>query len=342
MAIQMGAEEARQDLNIMTGTFSLNNHYDTMLFDSGADYSFVSTTFVPLLDLEPNSLGFSYEIEIASGQLVEINKVIRNCKLKIEWHTFDIDLTPFRHGSFDVIIGFDWLSRHRAELVYHERVDRIPLPHGLPPSREVKFRIDLIPGARPVAKSPYRLGLTKMEELSNQLKELQDKGFIRPSSSPWGAPILFVKKKDGSSGCLQRSRYFSKIDFQSGYHQLRVHEDNIPKTAFRTRYGHFVFTIMPFGLTNSPVLFMDLMNRVCRPYLDKFVIVFIDDILIYSKTKEEHEMHLGLILDLLKKGKLYVKFSKCEFWLREVQFLGHVVNSDGIHVDPNKIEAVKN
>ncbi|GJZ96738.1 reverse transcriptase domain-containing protein [Tanacetum coccineum] len=130
MAIQMGAEEARQDLNIMTGTFSLNNHYDTMLFDSGADYSFVSTTFVPLLDLEPNSLGFSYEIEIASGQLVEINKVIRNCKLKIEWHTFDIDLTPFRHGSFDVIIGFDWLSRHRAELVYHERVDRIPLPHG--------------------------------------------------------------------------------------------------------------------------------------------------------------------------------------------------------------------
>ncbi|GJY53956.1 putative reverse transcriptase domain-containing protein [Tanacetum coccineum] len=134
----------------------------------------------------------------------------------------------------------------------------------------------------------------------------------------------------------------SSIDLRSGYHQLRVHEDDISKTAFRTRYGHFEFTVMPFGLKNAPAVFMDLMNRVCRPYLDKFVIVFIDDILIYSKTKEEHEMHLGLILDLLKREKLYAKFSKCEFWLQEVQFLGHVVNEDGIHVDPSKIKAVKN
>ncbi|GJX26931.1 putative reverse transcriptase domain-containing protein [Tanacetum coccineum] len=195
-AFVMGAEEACQDLNIMTGMFSLNNHYDTMLFDSGADYRFISTTFVRLLDIEPSSLGFSYEIEIASGQLVEINKVIHDCKLKIEWHTFDIDLIPFGHKSFDVIIGIDWLSRHRAEIVYHERAVRIPLPYGemlrvygewpekkvfpddlsgLPPSQEVKFRIELIPGAMPVAKSPYRLGPTEMEELSNQLKELQDK-----------------------------------------------------------------------------------------------------------------------------------------------------------------------
>ncbi|GKB24156.1 putative reverse transcriptase domain-containing protein [Tanacetum coccineum] len=141
---------------------------------------------------------------------------------------------------------------------------------------------------------------------------------------------------------LQGSQYFSKIDLRSGYHQLRVHEDDIPKTAFRTRYGHFEFTVMPFGLTNAPAVFMDLMNRVCRPYLDKFVIVFIDDILVYSKTREEHEVHLGLVLELLKKEKLYAKFSKCEFWLREVQFLGHVINGDGIHVDPSKIEAVKN
>ncbi|GKB63659.1 putative reverse transcriptase domain-containing protein [Tanacetum coccineum] len=208
-----------------------------------------------------------------------------------------------------------------------------------------------------------------LEELSGQLKELQDKGFIRPSLSPWGAPILFVKKKDGSFRMcidykelnkltvknrypllriddlfdqLQGSQFFSKIDLRSGYHQLRVHEDDIPKTAFRTRYGHFKFTIMPFGLTNAPTVFMDLMNRVYRPYLDNFVIVFIDDILIYSKTREEHVEHLRLVLGLLKKEKLYAKFSKCEFWLREVQFLRHVINGDGIHVDPSKIEAVKN
>ncbi|GKD45031.1 putative reverse transcriptase domain-containing protein [Tanacetum coccineum] len=141
---------------------------------------------------------------------------------------------------------------------------------------------------------------------------------------------------------LQEDNRDNKIDLRSGYHQLRVHEDDIPKTAFRTRYGHFEFTVMPFGLTNAPAIFMDLMNRVCRPYLDKFVIVFIDDILIYSKTQEEHVEHLRLVLELLKKEKLYAKFSKCEFWLREVQFLGHVINGNGIHVDPSKIEAVKN
>ncbi|GJY00518.1 putative reverse transcriptase domain-containing protein, partial [Tanacetum coccineum] len=213
---------------------------------------------------------------------------------------------------------------------------------------------------------PYRLAPSELEELSGQLKELQDKGFIRPSSSSWGASVLFVKKKDGSFRMcidyrelnkltvknrypllriddlfdqLQGSQLFSKIDLRSGYHQLRVHEDDIPKTAFRTRYGHFEFTVMPFVLTNVPSVFMDLMNRVCRPYLDKFVIVFIDDILIYSKTQEEHVKHLRLVLKLLKKKKLYAKFSKCEFWLREVQFLGHVINGNGIHVDPSKIEA---
>ncbi|GJR60313.1 reverse transcriptase domain-containing protein [Tanacetum coccineum] len=201
---------------------------------------------------------------------------------------------------------------------------------GLPPQRKVEFHIELIPGATPVTKSPYRLAPSEMQELSEQLKELQDKGFIRPSHSPWGAPMLFVKKKDVSMHLL------------SGYHQLRVHEDDIPKTAFRTRYGHFEFTVMPFKLTNAPAIFMDLMNRVCKPYLDKFVIIFIDDILIYSKTKEEHKVHLRLMLELLTKGKLYAKFSKCEFWLQEVHFLGHVVNQSGIHVDPSKIEAVKN
>ncbi|KAD5961162.1 hypothetical protein E3N88_12635 [Mikania micrantha] len=140
---------------------------------------------------------------------------------------------------------------------------------------------------------------------------------------------------------LQGSRHFSKIDLRSGYHQLRIHEDDIPKTAFRTRYGHYEFLVMPFGLTNAPAVFMDLMNRVCKPYLDKFVIVFIDDILIYSQNEEDHKQHLKLVLQLLAKEKLYAKFSKCEFWLKEVHFLGHVVNDRGIQVDPSKIEAVK-
>ncbi|GJR31392.1 putative reverse transcriptase domain-containing protein [Tanacetum coccineum] len=208
-----------------------------------------------------------------------------------------------------------------------------------------------------------------MKELSEQLQELSEKGFIRPSSSPWGAPVLFVKKKDGSFRMcidyrelnkltiknrylllriddlfeqLQGSSVYSKIYLRFGYHQLRIREEDIPITAFRTRYGHYEFQVMPFGLTNAPAVFMDLMNRVCKPYLDKFVIVFIDDILIYSKNKEEHGEHLKTILNLLRSEKLYAKFSKCDFWLDSVQFLGHVIDSSGVHVDPAKIEAIKN
>ncbi|GJR87526.1 putative reverse transcriptase domain-containing protein [Tanacetum coccineum] len=217
---------------------------------------------------------------------------------------------------------------------------------GLPPTRQVEFQIDLVPGAAPVARAPYRLAPSEMKELSEQLKELSDKGFIRPSSSPWGAPVLFVKKKDGSFRMcidyrelnkltvknryplpriddlfdqLQGSSVYSKIDLRSGYHQLRVRKEDIPKTAFRTRYGHYEFQVMPFGLTNAPAVFMDLMNR----------------------NKEEHEEHLKQILELLKKEELYAKFSKCEFWIPKVQFLGHVIDSEGIHMDPAKIESIK-
>nr|GEY74143.1 putative reverse transcriptase domain-containing protein [Tanacetum cinerariifolium] len=184
---------------------------------------------------------------------------------------------------------------------------------GLPPTRQVEFQINLVLGAVPVARDPYRLVPVEMQELSTQLQELYDRGFIRPSSSPWGAPVLFVKKKDGSFWvCIDyRSRVYSKIDLRSGYHQLRVREEDIPKTAFRTRYGHYEFQVMPFGLTNAPTIFIDLMNRVCKPYLDRFVIVFIDDILIYSKNRKEHEGHLKLILKLLKEEQLNAKFSKC-------------------------------
>ena len=188
-----------------------------------------------------------------------------------------------------------------------------------------------------------------------------DKGFIRPSTSPWGAPILFVKKKDKTLRLyidylqlnrvtiknrnplpriddlfdqLRGARVYSKIDLRTSYHQLRVREAAIPKTAFRTRYGPFEFTVMPFGLTNAPLAFMDLMHRVFQPYLYQFFVVFINDILIYSQSKEEHEDHLRVVLQLLRDHQLYVKFSKCEFWLIEVRFLGHVVSASGVSVDP--------
>ncbi|GJY22349.1 putative reverse transcriptase domain-containing protein [Tanacetum coccineum] len=177
------------------------------------------------------------------------------------------------------------------------------------------------------------------------VRQLADRGFIPLSTSPWGAPVLFVKKKEESfrmcTDCQELNK-LTKIDLRSGYHQLRVRGEDIPKTAFRTRYGHYEFQVMPFGLTNAPAVFMDLMNHVCKPYLDKFVIVFIDDILIYSHNKEEHANHLRIILELLKKEKLYAKFSKCDFWIYIVQFLGHLIDSQGLHVDPAKIEAVKN
>ncbi|GKB52069.1 putative reverse transcriptase domain-containing protein [Tanacetum coccineum] len=270
--------------------------------------------------------------EPTSGQLVEIDKVIKHCKLEIQGHVFDINLIPFGSGSFDVIIGMDWLSDHKAEIICHEKVVRIPLLDGnvlrvigerleekmrqlrsakakeqkqeeivvvrdfsevfsddlsgLTPIREIEFQIELVPRVIPVVKSPYRLTPSEMEELSGQLKELQDKGFIRPNSTHWGALVLFVKKNDGSFRMRIDYKELNKLPIKnhlrSGYHQLRVYEDDIPKTAFRTRYVHFKFTIMPFGLTNA------------------------------SATQEEHE------------------------------FFGHVINEDGIHVDPRKIEAVKN
>ncbi|GJZ53083.1 putative reverse transcriptase domain-containing protein [Tanacetum coccineum] len=387
-AFNGNAVEALQDPKVVTGAFSLKNQFATVLFDSGADFSFISTKFAPLLNVEPCIVNPVYAIEIADGKSVEVDRIICDCKLELGNSLFTIDLIPLGHRSFDVIVGMDWLSKNKAVIVCHEKVVEIPIEEGgmlrvhreriwkaakalmnakvdeprindipvvrdftdvfledllcLPPQRQVEFHIDLVPRATPVTKSPYRLAPSKMQELSEQLQELQDKGFIRPSHSPWGAPVLFVKKKDGSFCMCIDYRELNKITIKNRYHQLRVHEDDIPKTAFRTRYGHYEFMVMPFGLTNAPAVFMDLMNRVYKPYLDKFVIVFINDILIYSKSKEEHEVHLKLVLELLRKEKLYAKFFKSEFWLQEVYFLRHVVNQSGIHVDPSKIKAVKN
>ena len=238
---------------------------------------------------------------------------------------------------------------------------------GLPPDREVEFTIDLIPGTEPISIPPYRMAPAKLRELKAQLEELLSKGFIRLSISPKGTPVLFLKKKDGSLRLcidykqlnrvtirnqyplprinelfdqLQGSRVYSKIDLRSGYHQLRVQEGDVPKIAFRTHYGHYEFLVMPFGLTNAPVAFMDLMNRVFQSYLDRFFIVFIDDILVYLGSLEEHSEHLRTVLQTLRERQLYAKLSKCRFWLDKVAFLGHVISAKGVSMDPQKIEVV--
>ncbi|GJW79917.1 putative reverse transcriptase domain-containing protein [Tanacetum coccineum] len=307
------------DSNVVTGTFLLNNHYASILFDTGADRSFVSTTFSSLIDITPTVLDYYYDVELADG---------KDHVFLAHVTTKEIEDKSEEKRLEDVPIIQDFPEVFPEELP------------GLPPTRQVEFQIDLMPGVAPVTRAPYQLASSEMKELSEQLQELSDKGFIRPSSLPWGAPVLFVKKKDGSFRMcidylelnkltvknryplpriddlfdqLQGSSVYSKIDLRSGNHQLRVREQYIPKTAFRTRYGHYEFQVMPFGLTNTPEVFMDLMNRVCKLYLDKFVIVFIDDILIYSKDKKEHEEHLKAIMEFLKKEELDFKFSKCEF-----------------------------
>ncbi|GJU93487.1 putative reverse transcriptase domain-containing protein, partial [Tanacetum coccineum] len=378
--------------------------------DSNVMTGFVSTAFSSQMDITPSTLDHYYDVELADGRIIGLNTILRGCTLNLLNHPFNINLMPVELGSFDAIIGMDWLAKYQAIIVCAEKIVCIPwgnetlivygdgsnrghkarlhiisysktqeymlkgcpvfLAHvttkevkdklekkrledvpivrdfpevfpkdllGLLSTRQVEFQIDLIPGAAPVARAPYRLAPSEMKELSEQLKELSDKGFIRPSSSPWGAPVLFVKKKDGSFRMcidyrelnkltvknryplpriddlfdqLQGSSVYSKIDLRSGYHQLRVREEDIPKTAFRTRYGHYEFQVMPFGLTNAPAVFMDLMNRI-----------------FLEKNKQEHEEHLKLILELLKKEELYAKFSKCEFWIPKVQFLGHVIDN---------------
>jgi hypothetical protein len=253
--------------------------------------------------------------------------------------------------------------------IAQEYLDVFPedLP-GMLPDRDIEFIIELLPGTPPISKRPYRMRVNELVELKMQLVELQSQGFIRPSSSPWGAPVLFVKKKHGTQRmCVDyrslnevtiKNKYplpriedlfdemkgasvFSKIDLRSGYHQLKIRESDIPNTAFHTRYGLYEYTMMSFGLTNAPAYFMYLMNKVFMEFLDKFVVVFIDDILIFSKM-EEHEKHLRMVLEKLRSNQLYAKFSKCEFWLREVTFLGHVISARGILVDPSKVKDMLN
>ncbi|GJX75006.1 reverse transcriptase domain-containing protein [Tanacetum coccineum] len=402
------AEAAVKDNNVVNGTFLINNVYASVLFDTGADRSFVFYAFSKYIDVTLTTLDTNYDVELADGKSLTTKTILRRCTLNLQNYLFEINLLPIELGSFDVVVGMDWMAEHCAEVMCHEkyirvsykndmliiqsersgikiesrlevissirtqkyidqgcqvfliqmmkeektliperRIEDVPIVRdfpevfpedlpGLPLTRQVEFHIELIPGAAPVARAPYRLAPAEMKELAEQLKELSDKGFIRPSSSPVGEQPILVCQKE------RMILFECVVDYRSGYHQLRVREEDIPKTAFRTRYGHYEFRVMPFGLTNAPAVFMDLMNRVCKPYLDKFVIVFIDDILIYSRNEKEHEEHLKTILEMLKKEELYAKFSKCKFWINTVKFLGHVIDSSGIHVDPAKIEAVKN
>ncbi|GJY29506.1 putative reverse transcriptase domain-containing protein [Tanacetum coccineum] len=308
-AYVLGGGDANHDSNVVKGTFLLNNHYASMIFDSGADRCFVSTTFSTLLDITLDTLDVSYVVELADGRISKTNTILRGCTLGLFGHPFSIDLMPVELGSFDVIIGMDCLANHHAIIVCDQKIKEIE-------DKSEEKRLEDVPIVRDFPK-------VFLEDLSrlppSQQVEFQttwSQGFIRPSSSPWGAPVLFVKKKDGSFWMcinyrelnkltvknrypllrindlldqLQGSTVYSKIDLRSGYHQLRVREEDIPKTMFRTHYGHYEFQVIPFGLTNVPAVFMDLMNGV----------------------------------------------------LSKVQFLGRVIDSEGIQVDPTKIESIK-
>ena len=419
--------------DVVTGTISLFDTDAHVLVDSGATHSFISWEFIERVGIEMRPTECSMIVSLPTGNSLIANRVYRGSKVTIASHEFEADLIVLDIHDFDIILGMDWLTKHRATvdcyrkevhfsqpgepevifcgerkilstslisvmqankmlrkacqgyLVYaiesansEMQLAKVPVVNeffnvfpedlpGLPPDREIEFKIELAPGTEPISIAPYRMAPAELKELKVQMEELLSKGFVKTSTSPWGAPVLFVKKKDGSLRLcidyrqlnkvtirnqyplpriddlfdhLQGAKVFSKIDLRSGYHQLKVRREDVPKTAFKTRYGHYEFLVMPFGLTNAPTVFMDLMNRVFGPYLDKFVIVFIDDILVYSSSKEEHAEHLRIVLQTLREHQLYAKFIKCQFWLDRVAFLGHVVSAEGISVDPQKIEAI--
>ncbi|KAL8105009.1 hypothetical protein AgCh_028971 [Apium graveolens] len=354
----MTVKDAVRNTNVIAGTLLLNSNPANVLFDSGATKYFISKEFAEKLDLKVEALKESLQVEIANQEIIPINQVYANCNLELGGVRYPVDLIPFRLGEFDVILGMDWLSRNHAQIDYEgnkpkrllrqgceaylvhvvdtkretPEIHTIPVVNefedvfpkdlpGLPPDREIEFAIDLASDTAPVSKAPYRLAPAEMKELADQLQDLLDKGMIRPGVSPWGAPVFFVKKKDGSMRlCIDyrklnkltiKNKYplpriddlfdqlkdatcFSKIDLRAGYHQLKIKPEDIPTTAFCTR------------------------------------------------LEEEHAEHLKIVLEILRKEKLYAKFSKCEFWLKEVQFLGHVISKEGILVDPAKIEAISN
>src|SRR3954467_5213615 len=297
-------------------------------------------------------------LDIAQISAIQVNKVVKQGEI-----AFLLMIKDEEHAK-ELLTSYE-----KIQNLLKEYQDIFPddLP-GLPPYRSVDHGIELVDGAEPPHRSIYALSQEELQILKKTLQELLDQGFIRPSKSPYGAPILFVKKKDGSLRMcvdyralnkltiknryplprideifdrVQGAKVFSKIDLCSGYHQIRIQDQDIPKTAFRTRYGHYEFTVMPFGLTNAPATFQRLVNDVFRPLLDECVVVYIDDILIYSPDLESHRRHLQQVFDILRREKLYCKRSKCDFLKSSVEYLGHVISDQGIQVDPKKIESIR-
>jgi hypothetical protein len=318
-------------------------------------------------------------LEASSIDLILGMSWLRKAKTIIQYGRGTVELTSLKGERFQVEIAVTTSTQRAAFFIDGEFVgdnirvvrdfpDVFPkeLP-GMPPDREVGFVIDLLPGIAPISKWPYMMSVEELKELKKQLTELQEAGYIRPSSSPWGTPVLFLQKKDGSQRMcvdykslndvtvknkyslpriedlfnqIRGARVFSKIDLRSSYHQMKIRPSDILKTTFSTRYGLYEFTVMSFGLTNALAYFMNLMNKVFMEYLDRFVVVFIDDILIYSKSDSDHVKHLRLVLQKLRDNQLYAKSSKCEFWIDEVPFLGHIISNGGISVDPAKVKEI--
>jgi hypothetical protein len=298
--------------------------------------------------------GIPREVTIREISALEMKKCYRKGCQIIETHLTETprDKVP----NLEVYVVLEYL-----EDVFKE----VP---RLPPRRDIDFSINLMLGATPISKTPYRISTLELKELQMHLEELLKKGYIHPSVSPWGDLVLFVRKKyrtlilcidfrqlnkvtvknkyplpriDDLFDQVKDAKIFSNIDIRSGYHHVRIKEYDINKTTFRTRYGHYEFTVVPFGLSNVPVVFMCLMNGVFREYLDKFVIVFLDDILIYYKLEEYHEHHLSMVLQVLREHQLYAKLRKCSFYQKQIYYLGHIISKDGIAVDPEKIEAIR-
>ncbi|KAH0661387.1 hypothetical protein KY284_026318 [Solanum tuberosum] len=344
--------EQESSPNVVTSMLKVFQLDVYALLDPSATLSFVMPYASMRFDVLINVLLEPFSISTPVGDSIMAKRVYRKCPIEtcVVKFQFPNELVLERKEGNSMLMVFP---------------NDLP---SIPPEQEIDFGIDLLPDMQPISIPPYRMAPTELQKLKEQLKDLLDKGFIRPSISLWGTPILFVRKKDGSLRmCIEyhqlnkvtiKNKYplpriddlfdqlhgascFSKIDLRLGYHQLRVREDDILKTAFRTWYDHYEFLVMSFGLTNALAMFMDLLNKVFRQYLDIFIIVFIHDILIYSRSEDKHIDYLRIVLQILKDQQLFVKFSICEFWLRSVAFLGHIVSSMGIEVDLKKKDAVK-
>ncbi|KAJ8771340.1 hypothetical protein K2173_026517 [Erythroxylum novogranatense] len=371
-------QEAQDSPDVVAGVLNVFNFEAYALVDPGSTHSFITPHLASKLHCEREVLKCGLVVSTPVGSTTVIGEVCKRVVFRGVSQAVPARLISFLNvlrlirGRCEAYLAHIVDTQNEQTIrdipVVREFLDVFPTELlGLPPDRETKFTIDIIPGTAPISIPPYRMAPVELKELKTQLQELLDKGFIRPSVSPWGALILFIKKKDGTLRLcinyrqlnritvknkyplpriddlfdqLQGAQVFTKLDLRSGYYQLKIAEADVPKSAFRTRYGHFEFLVMPFGLTNAPAAFMALMNKVFQPYLDQFVIVFIDDILVYSKCREDHMAHLRMVLQLMREKQLYAKFTKCEFWLDQVIFLGHIVSRQGIQVEQKKIEAV--